>query len=50
MEETDQLNKAHSKNRAAIFERDLDETSGFTHVYLASVVHNDVAELKKRLK
>ena len=42
MEETIQLKKSYSKNKAMIYEVLLDESSGNTHIYLTSVVHNDV--------
>ena len=50
MEETIQLKKSYSKNKAMIYEVPLDESSGYTHIYLTSVVHNDVKELRRRLK
>ena len=50
MEETIQLKKSYSKNKAMIYEVPLDESSGYPHIYLTSVVHNDVKELRRRLK
>ena len=42
--------KSYSKNKAMIYEVPLDESSGYTHIYLTSIVHNDVKELRRRLK
>lgn len=39
-----------SKNNAIIFEEDLDTSSGYTHLYLSSVIHADVRQLKATLK
>lgn len=50
MEEANQLKQSYSKNKAMIYEVALDESSGYTHIYLTSVVHNDVKELRRRLK
>ena len=50
MEEANQLKPSYSKNKAMIYEVALDESSGYTHIYLTSVVHNDVKELRRRLK
>lgn len=50
MEEANQLKPSYSKNKAMIYEVALDESSGYTHIYLTSVVHNDVKELRRRLQ
>ena len=39
-----------SNDNAIIFEENLDETSGYTSVYMTAVYHDDIETLKSKLK
>ena len=39
-----------SNDNAIIFDENLDETSGYTSVYMTAVYHDDIETLKSKLK